>query len=301
MMRKIMLILILSILTFLCMGQASLYTKDSIEIPDYTQGFLISDNCLIVDISQTPLPGTFFTKSNSPFTVTIIASDAGGNQASIVFDVFIFDPMNTFLDSRDSTIYPTVIIGDQMWMAKNLTYLPYVTITTDISKIEPYQYVFDYRGTDVNAAKATNNYKELGVLYNYSAAINVCPDGWHLPSDDEWKQLETYLGMASEEVDGTGWRGIDQGSKLKEIGVDHWYEPNNQADNISGFSAIPGGYFSEGSHFTWTGSFGEWWTSTEYTSDTEIAFHRVLHFTSNQVYRQANFIEHGFSVRCLKD
>ena len=208
---------------------------------------------------------------------------------------------NTLLDPRDSAVYQTVKIGEQVWMAENLAYLPYVTPATDISPTEPYIYVYGYRGSSTEEARAGNYFKDYGVLYNWTAANNVCPEGWHLPSDEEWKKLEIYLGMNPSQADEFGWRGSNQGALLKETGTDHWYSPNNQASNTSGFTATPGGYFSEGSHYTWEGVFGKWWTSTEYGDEGETAWHRVLHFTTNQVYRSANFREHGYSVRCVKD
>ena len=98
----------------------------------------------------------------------------------------------TFTDPRDNTVYKWVKIGNQVWMAENLRYLPNVVGPETGSNIEPYCYVYDYNGTDVTAAKATENYDTYGVLYNWSAAMNgatssdanpsnvqgICPAGW---------------------------------------------------------------------------------------------------------------------------
>ena len=206
-----------------------------------------------------------------------------------------------FEDPRDGKQYKTVVIGEQTWIAENMAYLPYVTDASLISTTEPYHYIYNYRGTEVNEGTLTDEYRNFGVLYNWPAAINACPEGWHLPTDNDWKKLELFLGLPVAQLDRYGWRGINTGDRIKATGTDLWYSPNDRASDMAGFSAIPGGYFSEGSHFTYKGSFGKWWTSTEDDPDDKIAYYRVLHFNSNQIFRGENYMEHGYSVRCVKD
>src|SRR5574344_426899 len=169
---------------------------------------------------------------------------------SLLALVFIYsctpqDAPNTFTDSRDGKVYKTVTIGEQVWLAENLAYLPSVidppTGSEDAGN-EPdrYSYLYGYADMDVAAAKATENYQTYGVLYNWTSALTACPSGWHLPSDAEWKQLEMYLGVTQEEADETWWRGTDEGGKLKEVGTFHWESPNEGATNESGFTALPG-------------------------------------------------------------
>ena len=183
----------------------------------------------------------------------------------------------TFIDSRDNTEYSWVQIGEQIWMAENLKYLPSVVGPGTGSNSEAYCYVYGYDGTSISAAKATENYATYGVLYNWTAAMNgaessdanpsgvqgICPDGWHLPSDAEWKQLEMYLGMSETDVNSTGWRGTVEGGKLKEAGTTHWADPNAGANNESGFTALPGGYRSDNGYFYYISYYGSWWSSTE--------------------------------------
>ncbi|MBT3748463.1 MAG: hypothetical protein HOG34_05710, partial [Bacteroidetes bacterium] len=116
----------------------------------------------------------------------------------------------------DGRVYETIQIGNQLWMAENLAYLPLVNSLSDGSVSQPKYYVYDYNGTSLSVAKTTDNYESYGVLYNWEAAKMACPEGWHLPNDEEWKKLEKYLGMNSSEVGHTGMRETgDVGEKLK--------------------------------------------------------------------------------------
>ena len=217
--------------------------------------------------------------------------------------VFIYsctpqDAPNTFTDSRDGKVYKTVTIGEQVWMAENLAYLPSVVGPATESYTDPYYYVYGYDGTSVATAKATTNYQTYGVLYNWPAALSACPPGWHLPSDAEWKQLEMYLGITSAQADATGWRGTAEGGKLKEEGTTHWDSPNTGATNTSGFTALPGGVRG-GGRFASIGIGGIRWSSTE--DITEAAWARTLTYDTSLVYRGTFLKANGYSVRCLRD
>ncbi|MEM6647431.1 MAG: FISUMP domain-containing protein [Bacteroidota bacterium] len=214
--------------------------------------------------------------------VGIIACDTLG-------DNDVNDPIGSFTDSRDGKVYQTATIGSQVWMAENLAYLPSVVGPGTGSQTTPYYYVYDYDGTDVNAAKATSNYSDYGVLYNWTAAVNACPAGWHLPSELEWIELTDYLG--GEDV---------AGGKLKEIGTSHWLSPNTGATNDTGFTALPGGIRNfDGSTFSDIGSSGAWWSSTE--RGTIYAWGRYM--GSDYIYVGGDDAdkEIGGYVRCLKD
>lgn len=208
-----------------------------------------------------------------------------------------FEETSGFTDSRDGRVYKTVKIGNQLWMAENLAYLPAVYPPSSGSYTEPRYYVYDYTGTDVSAAKAKVNYSTYGVLYNWEAAKVACPSGWHLPSDEEWKQLEMALGMTQTQADASYWRGTDQGTQMKS--TSGWYN-NGNGTNTSGFSGLPGGYRGmDGGTFAKITNYGHWWTSTEYSSTN--ARYRDLHDDHNNVYRDNYAKENGYSVRCVKD
>lgn len=234
-----------------------------------------------------------------------------------------FITYNTLTDSRDGNIYKTVSIGDQVWMAENLAYLPEVSPSSSGSYDEPYYYVFGYESTNVSAAKATTNYTTYGVLYNWPAAMNgasssnsnpsgvqgICPDGWHLPSDEEWTQLENYLISNGYNYDGTTTGNKIAISLASATGWEDAYNSqgaignkNTAYDayrNKSGFSALPGGYRSYDGGFGLIGLLGFWWSSTEYSTNN--ASDRSLSCTGGGVGRSYGGKDYGFSVRCLRD
>lgn len=139
------------------------------------------------------------------------------------------------IDPRDNHEYKIVTIGEQIWMAENLAYLPSVSKPEDAatSDGDPLYFVFNYDGKDVNAAKATKEYKTYGVLYNWYAAMNqknatggnadaipsgiqgICPNGWHLPSKAEWKKLESFVADELAPVEGNVWTD-DEGNKYSD-------------------------------------------------------------------------------------
>ena len=128
---------------------------------------------------------------------------------------------------------------------------------------------------------------------------NIAPEGWRVPTDEDWKQLEMHLGMSQAETDRFGWRGADEGGELKEVGTKHWASPNTGATNESGFTALPGGYryfygfFSIGYH-------AFFWSSTEYYSN--YAWNRYLYYYHSGIHRSSFYYKQdGFSVRCVRD
>lgn len=209
---------------------------------------------------------------------------------------------NTFTDNRDGKQYKLIKIGTQTWMTENLAYLPSVNQPSDESDSDPRFYVESYDGTNVDDAKATDNYEDYGVLYNWPAASAACPTGWHLPSDDEWKVLEMHLGMSQEEADEIGCmsRGSDEGSQL--AGNILLWDPglliSNTAFGSSGFEALPGGFLYNET-FSGTGRYGKWWSSTASYSRV---IDRALYYNNSHSGRgDESHKEYGYSVRCVKD
>ncbi|MDD4033074.1 MAG: FISUMP domain-containing protein [Bacteroidales bacterium] len=242
---------------------------------------------------------------------------AYGQQRSFITQNEQGPVFGNFTDFRDGNQYETVTIGSQVWMAENLAYLPNVVGPATESDTDPYYYVYGYDGTDVEKAKANEYtpsgareytrggapikvYETYGVLYNWPAALTACPEGWHLPSDAEWKQLEMYLGMSQEEADDTSARSTYVGVKLKEAGINHWYGASyNTEANSSGFTALPGGYRVSGGPFDDIGLYGYWWSSTQRSEGN--AWNRSLSYSIGYVFRYYYFKAYGYSVRCLRD
>jgi len=203
----------------------------------------------------------------------------------------------TFTDSRDGNEYKWVKIGDQIWMAENLRYLPSVHSNSQfynqaLNKLPGYG-VYDYDGTDVNTAKTSENYTTYGVLYNWYATVQsgahaIAPIGWRVPTDTEWTQLIVYLGGP-----------YDAYAKMKSTGTTYWKSPNDIATNISGFTALPGG--GRNQSFIEKGTIAIWWSSTAEDLEGESAYSRGMSSTSSVVGRGGDYMGNGFSVRCVRD
>ena len=202
----------------------------------------------------------------------------------------------------DGNEYQTVTIGDQVWMAENLK-------VTHYRNGDPISHVTDdgeWAGLTTGAYcefdNDSGNVAVHGRMYNWYAvddSRNIAPAGWHVPTDDEWKQLEMYLGMSQAEADDTGQRGWPVGGELKEAGTTHWSAPNTGATNESGFTALPGGYRGLNGLFYNRQSTAYLWSSTE--SFSGFAWRRLLDHISAYVDRNAGREYYGFSVRCLRD
>ena len=198
--------------------------------------------------------------------------------------------------------YATVLIGSQCWMAENLattkyndgTDIPHVTDNSAWSILTTPAYCW----YDNDSATYASTY---GALYKWHTADTsiLCPTGWHIPTDDEWKAMEMHLGMTQAEADGAHWRGTDEGGKLKEAGTTHWFSASTGATNSSGFTALPGGFRGTSGSFYNLGYAGYWWSATE--NILVYAFIRCLSYDDDRVYRLGLYKDDGFSVRCIKD
>lgn len=210
----------------------------------------------------------------------------------------------TDIDGND---YQAAKIGDQWWMIENLktkhyrdgVEIPYVTDNTDWSNSTTGACVL----TDLSGAD-----QYLGLFYNWYAVNDsrgIAPAGWHVPTDDEWKELELYIGMSQTDVDAEGLRGTnDEGKKLRSAGAmyNDW-GTTDQTANSSGFTALPGGARENEGYM---GSGGAWfWTATETNNS---AWMRTVGLTFldkvGRMYKESNgdpMKNWGLSVRCVKD
>lgn len=202
------------------------------------------------------------------------------------------DETGTFTDFRDDKTYRWVKIGNQVWMAENLAYLPFLTPADVVPEKDSNIWVYGYNGTDISEAKQTENYKTYGALYSWKMANKYCPTGWHLPDTTEWNELIDYLG--GEAI---------AGGKLKARGTEYWDAPNEGATNESGFTAMPGGYYLP----NWDGfySLNESAVYRQYLDNTaDVRFSATYEIYFN--YEKINYSPNdsklmGLSVRCVKD
>ena len=208
------------------------------------------------------------------------------------------DMNNKIITDYDGNEYTTVKIGNQIWMTKNLTTSHY----NDGTSIEGIS-VYDNK---------ESNIEKYGRLYQWEAIKNpagLCPAGWHVATDEEWKELEATLGMSKSETDGTGWRKtFNESKKLKKFGRVYFRSKKEQTEiNISGFSAVPSGARTRRDlilPFWGGGRYADYWTATE--SSSSEAWNRSLvwipiHPGSDKVFRGKLNKEFGFSIRCVKD
>lgn len=210
----------------------------------------------------------------------------------------------------DGNQYNAVRMGDQLWMAENLKTTHFadgteIPLSTGSSSTTPYRYIPNDNPSNIS---------DYGYLYNWAATTRnsssnsnsahvqgICPDGWHVPSDAEWKQLTNYVGgniqYVCNEINGniakamastTGW---SYSSNSCAVGND----PNS--NNASGFSAMPaGGYYRSPNYFSYRAYF---WTADKFNDCN--AYSRRLDYNYADVERSNHDKSDGLSVRCVQD
>ncbi|OFY52250.1 MAG: hypothetical protein A2X22_07855 [Bacteroidetes bacterium GWF2_49_14] len=208
-------------------------------------------------------------------------------------------PENSFKDIRDGQIYSYVRIGEQIWLAENLSYLPSVSPSNTLPNEYTLYYVYGYEGVKIKEAKKGANYDNYGVLYNWKAASRACPLGWKLPSDNDWKVLERYLGMTWSDADKIGPRSSGSvGRQLKS--TSGWVEDGN-GENTSGFNVVPAGTYAFNSGFGSLGVSSTFWSSTEIGTSWNF-WTRYFRYSDDGIKRDNyNHGSIGLSVRCIKE
>ena len=230
------------------------------------------------------------------------AGTAYGNELSFTTStigsiIFNHDLTYGSISDIDGNIYKTIQIGTQLWMAENLkttrynegTSIPDVTDNNEWTNLTKGGY--SWYNNDESSFKTT-----YGALYNWYAVTdhrNLCPTGWHVPTDKEWNTLYIYIG--------------DDAGKVKETGTTHWLSPNTGATNETGFTGLAGGirWDSPVNQFGDIGFTGSWWSATSVDPSglgADIFSEDYLTGGSN-FWNEGNQINktNGGSVRCLKD
>lgn len=192
----------------------------------------------------------------------------------------------TFKDPDDGKTYRTIVIGGLEWLVDNMNKGKMINSSqpqTDNDEVEKYCYDDDAKNCD-----------RFGGLYTWDEAMGyadepgvqgICPTGWWIPTDANWKELEMTLGMSNQEANETGWRSLDVGDKLKPRGS------SNFAGRLSGHR------FHADGNFYGLNQSGSWWSST---SEPTHAWRRTLGADEGGVYRALSSKQYAFSVRCVR-
>ena len=239
-------------------------------------------------------------------TIRAVAKDNEDCSTSDEINIVIAneDTIGTVTDYDENT-YNTIKIGTQWWMAENLKVTHYsggveIELVEDSSLWDALSYNNKAMCYHSNSMDNANIY---GALYTWAATTNntrsnikdpvivqgVCPDGWHIPNDEEWTELIIYLGGDSI-----------AGGKLKEVGTTFWCNPNTGANNESGFSALPGGSRYEYGSFGNLRCWARFWSATEAYISTSASYYALRH-DATSIHRFTTDRTSGFSVRCVKD
>ncbi len=238
---------------------------------------------ILVKIAFTTLVVLFYNCSNS-------------ENSNITSSINTTRPTPPILDSE-------VQIGSQIWSVKNLNVSKYTDGTPIPQVTDPTQWANLTTGAWCYNVNNFVNGNIYGKLYNWYAVAGIfdaasatnpalrkklAPTGWHIPTDAEWTQLTDCLGGSAVAA-----------GKMKEIGTAHWWSPNTDATNSSGFTALPGGWRYSYGAWTIVGYGGYWWSSSEL--NTTNAWARCLISNDGYFYGGFNDKQFGFSVRCLRD
>jgi uncharacterized protein (TIGR02145 family) len=226
--------------------------------------------------------------SAGTYTVELTVENDYGSDTKTKTDYItvgsVLECPSSFTDSRDGQTYSAVQIGNQCWMAENLNYDQDSygndwCYDNNSSNCDTYGRLYDWAAV-MQGASSSNS--------NPSGVQGVCPDGWHVPSDEEWTELKNY-------VSNDGHSG-SVGTALKS--TSGWNDNGNGTDDY-GFSVLPGGHRKENGDFDLIGYSGYWWSATE--GYTNYAWFRNLYHDSEYFLRGSYREFYGFSVRCLRD
>jgi len=260
--------------------------------------------------------GTFTSQVEglSPSTQYYLRAYATNSEGTVYGEEKEFTTWEGSVTDYDGNVYGTVVIGEQTWMGSNLkvthysdgTMLPLLLDSLEWLNLPYNEKAYCWYDNMVS------NGNTYGAIYSFTAAMNgiegtdanpgdiqgVCPSGWHMPSDAEWKEMEIFLGMDPAEAENTQFRGTDEGGKLKETGTQHWGYPNFGATNLSGFTALPAGIRSNDGGFFGIEGFTYFWTAS---GTAGFSISRGLDSDSQQIIRIPSQWNFGYAVRCVKD
>ena len=200
----------------------------------------------------------------------------------------------------DGNVYKTVKIGNQWWMAENLK----ATRFNDGSSLDFYDLndANELWAGALNPSYTVINDSIFGYLYNFNAvesAKNIAPEGWHVPTDEDWKILEREIGMSVNESNSLGWRGANEAEKLVSKFSVGW--PNGIAlfgNDEFGFNAKPAGVRLFNGQTNVQNNVAFWWTASAIGSE---GCYRYIDASQTRIFRQHTYKGYGMSIRCVKN
>ncbi len=235
----------------------------------------------------------FILHSVTSLAVNKKANDEYTLGLNISAECIVLDNDGPKMTDFDGNVYHTLKIGNQIWTVENLK-------TTHFMNGDQVNMISEDAEWWGSAAPAYCNYNNIAIvdrigrLYNWYAANDsrkLLPDGWHIPTENDWQQMIAYLGS-------NGFYPV--GNKLKEAGSENWYSDNafgNSADNETGFTALPGGYRKQS--FNMANKVGGFWSSTAVGNNQ--AYSYSMSYNTNDVKKAGDFKQTGWSIRAVKD
>jgi len=249
----------------------------------------IGDTLFVGDGQFVIVPG--ISEANSYTTGTTLHTCGAPN---------VHNPDLTYgsMTDQEGNVYKTIVIGTQEWMAENLNTSIYRNGDEISSLYTDYEFADAWVATTAGAWAIPLSYEycPYGKLYNWYACVDareLCPIGWHVPSDSDWTILISFL---DPNFDGQQLTSAS-GGFMKSVGTSWWDADNTGATNSSGFSAIPAGGVVGGNYID-SGQISWWWSSD---GDLGFASSLYIEYNNSEVRRFGNLTDYGLSVRCLRD
>jgi len=249
------------------------YTSDGSGIGSFTSSLTDLDN-------------------NTSYHVVAYATNSEGTAYGNEFSLTTLPPPWECGDmlNYEGQDYSTVIIGTQCWMTENLNVGIRINGDQEMqnnSTIEKYCHSNNEDNCDIYGGLYP--WDEMMQYSTEDGVQGICPNDWHIPTNNEWTILTDFLG--GENI---------AGGKMKEEGYEHWNSPNTGATNSSEFTALPAGNRYSTGAFGSLGGYGVWWSSTEYSGT--LSWSRILYYDNDQMRCYYNFYKtRGISVRCIKN
>ncbi|MFN4286627.1 MAG: fibrobacter succinogenes major paralogous domain-containing protein [Lacibacter sp.] len=207
---------------------------------------------------------------------------------------------DTVIYDLDSNRYTVVQIGKQYWLRENLRTTRYNDTTPIATGLTDRQWSETQSGAYAVYENNPAYEARYGKLYNGYAARSgkLCPKGWRIPTDKDWNELESFLGIPAAELGRTGIRG-EKGALLK--GGNSWQPSEYPVTNETSFTALPAGVRKKNGEYVTEGQYANFWTTTVYDDRYGLyLWNRHLNFNSNGIGRIYTSANDGYSCRCIK-